>query len=98
MKKLLNGQYVELTAEEIAESERQRAEWEANADSRAADAVRKERGMKLANEVDAIAGNALRWAALSAEQQDAWTAYRQALLDVPQQADFPNDVVWPVKL
>jgi len=47
--------------------------------------------------VDSIAGNALRWATLSAEQQDAWAVYRQALLDAPQQAGFPNDVVWPVK-
>jgi len=58
--------------------------------------LRRERDGLLA-EVDAIAGNALRWATLSAEQQDAWAVYRQALLDVPQQAGFPNDVVWPVK-
>jgi len=45
--------------------------------------------------VDAIAGNALRWAALDADTQAAWAAYRQALLDVPQQAGFPNDVAWP---
>ena len=31
-----------------------------------------ERNMKLATEVDPIAGNALRWAALSAEEQAAW--------------------------
>ena len=48
-------------------------------------------------EVDAFVGNPLRWATLSTEQQDAWAVYRQALLDVPQQAGFPNDVVWPVK-
>ena len=48
-------------------------------------------------EVDAFVGNPLRWATLSAAQQDAWAGYRQALLDVPQQAGFPNDVVWPVK-
>ena len=48
-------------------------------------------------EVDAIAGNALRWGSLSAEQQNVWAVYRRALLDVPQQAGFPNDVVWPVK-
>lgn len=29
--------------------------------------------------------------------QAAWTAYRQALRDVPQQAGFPEDVVWPSK-
>lgn len=65
-------------------------------DAALSDQLRGERDGLLA-EVDAIAGNALRWATLSAEQQDAWAVYRQALLDVPQQAGFPNDVVWPVK-
>lgn len=27
--------------------------------------------------------------------QAAWAAYRQALRDIPQQAGFPHDVVWP---
>lgn len=27
----------------------------------------------------------------------AWASYRQALRDVPQQAGFPQNVVWPVK-
>lgn len=27
--------------------------------------------------------------------QAAWAAYRQALRDVPQQAGFPENVVWP---
>ena len=56
--------------------------------------VRAERDQRLLT-VDAIAGNALRWAALDADTQAAWAAYRQALLDVPQQAGFPNDVTWP---
>ena len=66
-------------------------------DAQAAYAVRAERDMKLAFEVDVISGNALRWAALDAEQQQAWADYRQALLDVPQQAGFPHEVVWPTK-
>ena len=66
-------------------------------DAEAAAAVRAERDMKLATEVDPIAGNALRWAALTAEQQQAWAGYRQALLDVPAQAGFPHNVVWPTK-
>ena len=51
----------------------------------------------LLSEVDAIAGNALRWGSLSAEQQNAWAVYRQALLDVPQQAGFPDNIVWPAR-
>lgn len=66
-------------------------------DAQAAVAVRLERDIKLETEVDPIAGNALRWAALSPEQQQAWTDYRQALLDVPEQVGFPHNVVWPVK-
>ena len=70
---------------------------QAELDEAAAQAVRSERDMKLSSEVDAIAGNALRWAALDAETQSAWAVYRQALLDVPQQAGFPHDVMWPTK-
>ena len=66
-------------------------------DAEAAAAVRAERDMKLSTEVDTIAGNALRWAALTAEQQQAWADYRQALLDIPQQSGFPNEVIWPTK-
>jgi hypothetical protein len=36
-----------------------------------------------------------RWAILSSEQQAAFSTYRQALRDVPQQAGFPFNVVWP---
>lgn len=43
--------------------------------------------------VDAI--NPMRWELLTESQKDAWRAYRQALLDVPQQEGFPTDIVWP---
>lgn len=29
--------------------------------------------------------------------QAAWATYRQALRDIPQQAGFPEDIVWPTK-
>jgi hypothetical protein len=29
--------------------------------------------------------------------QAAWATYRQALRDIPQQAGFPHDVIWPQK-
>ena len=56
--------------------------------------LREERDALLSG-VDAIAGNALRWADINANAQAAWGVYRQALLGVPQQTGFPNDVVWP---
>ncbi|MUM77257.1 hypothetical protein GKC30_06400 [Pseudodesulfovibrio sp. F-1] len=34
-------------------------------------------------------------APLSEDERDAWTAYRQELRDVPQQARFPGAVAWP---
>ena len=97
MFKILNGVRVQMTEAEIAERQAQEAEWLAGADERLSKSVRKERDMKLTTEVDPIASNALRWAALTAEQQQAWADYRQALLDVPEQAGFPHDVVWPTK-
>lgn len=29
--------------------------------------------------------------------KDKWAPYRQALRDIPQQAEFPMNVVWPTK-
>lgn len=62
-----------------------------------ADMVRNERDIKLATEVDVFAANALRWAALGADAQAEWSAYRQELLDVPQQDGFPHEITWPDK-
>lgn len=36
------------------------------------------------------------WSVKTPEQQAAWTVYRQALRDVPEQSGFPGTVVWPV--
>ena len=69
---------------------------QAELDAALAAEVRADRDARL-TEVDAVAGNALRWAALNAETQAAWATYRQELLDVPQQADFPSTVAWPTK-
>jgi hypothetical protein len=37
-----------------------------------------------------------RWTLMTAEQQAAWAAYRQALRDVTAQTGFPWAVEWPV--
>lgn len=39
--------------------------------------------------------NPVWYNSLTAEQQTELAAYRQALLDVPQQAGFPESVEWP---
>ena len=70
---------------------------QAEIDAAAAAAIRAERDLKLATEVDPIVMNSLRWNSMTAEQQQAWADYRTALLDIPQQAGFPHNVIWPTK-
>ena len=89
--KIVDGIKMPLTLEDIAESEALELAWEQGAGDR----VREDRNQRLL-EVDAFVGNPLRWGSLDATTQDVWAVYRQALLDVPQQSGFPNDVTWPV--
>ena len=57
--------------------------------------VRAERDSILATAVDPLVSNPFRWSELTTAKQAEWTTYRQALLDVPQQDGFPNDITWP---
>lgn len=66
-------------------------------DSQLAEEIRYQRDLKLATEVDPLVMNSLRWNDLTAKEQQAISDYRKALLDLPQQAGFPNDITWPVK-
>jgi hypothetical protein len=66
-------------------------------DAALAASIRGQRNRLLANEVDPLVTNPLRWAELTETQQAAWTQYRRALLDITAQAGFPNEVVWPTK-
>lgn len=66
-------------------------------DAAKAQATRADRDQRLLV-VDTIAGNALRWAGLTSAEQAEWSTYRQGLLDVPQQAGFPNTVTWPTEV
>jgi len=66
-------------------------------DARVAAFVRDQRDVKLSSEVDPIVTNPLRWADLTTEKQNEWTQYRTDLLNVPQQAGFPNTINWPTK-
>lgn len=56
-------------------------------------AVRSERDAKLASTTDKISGP--RWEAMADAERTAVSAYRQALLDVPQQSGFPESITWP---
>ena len=68
---------------------------QAELDAEAAAQVRGERDSILAQVVDPLVSNPLRWGDLTTEKQAEWTQYRTDLLDVPQQAGFPHDVTWP---
>ena len=58
-------------------------------------AARAERDRQLTQNVDPIVSNALRWNDLTDEQKTIWTDYRTALLGVPQQSGFPQNINWP---
>jgi hypothetical protein len=51
--------------------------------------VRAVRNQKLQFEVDPIVSNPLRWNDMTEAQQQAWTDYRRALLDMPNDPAFP---------
>ena len=59
--------------------------------------LRGQRDQKLAEEVDPVVTNPLRWAELTEAKQAEWTQYRTDLLNLPAQAGFPNTVTWPTK-
>tara|TARA_R110000765_G_C18761436_1_gene589036 strand:+ start:220 stop:642 length:423 start_codon:yes stop_codon:yes gene_type:complete len=69
---------------------------QAELDAELAAEVRADRDYRILT-VDQVVSNPLRWAALDAETQALWATYRQALLDVPQQSGFPNDITWPTE-
>ena len=79
---------IPFTAEEEIEWAAEKAIWASGARDRKASEVRAERNAKIA---------ACDWRMLTDSPASAeWKVYRQALRDVPQQAGFPENVVWPV--
>jgi len=66
-------------------------------DAETAVEVRSERDRRLVKEVDPLVSNPLRWGGLTEAKQTEWTTYRTDLLNVPQQAGFPNTITWPTK-
>ena len=70
---------------------------QAELDAELSASLRAQRDQKLAEEVDPIVTNPLRWAELTDAKQAEWTQYRTDLLNLPAQAGFPNTVTWPTK-
>lgn len=91
--RLTNGEWINPppppapTPEMIAE---QQAQAEATALEQQANEVRADRNRRLAD---------TDWTQLADApvNQAEWATYRQALRDVPEQAGFPWDVIWPIE-
>lgn len=64
-------------------------------DAEKAKQIRGERNFLLSEHVDPIVSNPLRWADMTEGSQNAWTQYRQDLLNISSQSGFPHTVVWP---
>jgi hypothetical protein len=89
MKRYLNGELVDLTAEEITARQADEKAWNDGQADRDMEALRKERDRLLA-ETDylALSDNTM---------SDAMTTYRQALRDITDNATSLDDVTWPTK-
>lgn len=81
---------IPFTPEEETKWDAMEAEWAAGANDRAAAEIRTERDIKLTQS---------DWTQVADAPVDqaAWATYRQALRDIPSQAGFPNEVVWPIE-
>ena len=88
MHKIVNGQRVELTAEEISQREAEEAEWNAGAFDRAIADLRSRRNQLLA----ASDWTQVADVALTVEQDTAWRDYRKALRDLPAGLRTADDV------
>jgi hypothetical protein len=58
---------------------------------------RDKRSMLLRSVVDPIVTNPFRWADLTEDKKTEWINYRQALLDITSQPEFPIRVTWPTQ-
>ena len=84
--KVVNGEYIELTAEELQEME----DWRAAADLDFS-MVRAERNGKL-RDTD---WTQIADATLGAHTAEEWATYRQELRDLPAGFSKVSEVVWP---
>jgi N-acetylglucosamine-6-phosphate deacetylase len=86
MNKMVNGNLVAMTDAEIAA---------ANADQD--DYINNLLPIDVRNQRNALLAETDYMALSDVTMSDAWTAYRQALRDIPEQAGFPASVTWPTK-
>jgi len=87
--KNVNGETIQLTADEETARDAEEQAWTDGADTRAAAKVREKRDELLA---------ATDWMANSdVTLADNWKTYRQALRDITSQDGFPNSVTYPTE-
>jgi hypothetical protein len=89
MKKYLNEQLVDMTADEIAARQAEEKAWADGTAERNLSALRKERNNRLA-ETD-------WWASSDLTMTTEQTTYRQALRDITDNATSLDNVKWPTK-
>ena len=90
--KLVNGEQIQLTAEEEAQRDQEEADWEAGAFDRAMANLRQQRNSKLA-ETDF-------YALSDVTMSEDMTTYRQNLRDITNglsTVEDVNNVTWPTK-
>jgi hypothetical protein len=94
MHKIVNGQRVELTAEEITQREAEEVQWTAGAYDRAMVELRSRRNRLLASSDWTQVADV----ALTVEEDTSWRDYRKSLRDLPARlrtADDVASVAWP---
>jgi Phage tail assembly chaperone protein len=57
--------------------------------------AKQQRDRLLADGPDRI--SPMWWSSMTPEEQQAWADYRQALLDITEQPNYPQEIVWPTK-
>jgi hypothetical protein len=87
--KLVNGNRVLLTEQEVLAEQNKITEWDSKEGERLSESIRNERD-KILSGTDKMA---LSDRTLSPE----WNTYRQELRDITNQTDFPHNITWPTK-
>jgi hypothetical protein len=82
---------IPFTDEEEAEWDAMEAAYAAGADTRKSGEIREERNAKL------VATDWTQAVDVPQAIKDSYAPYRQALRDLPTQAGFPNEIVWPTQ-
>lgn len=90
MKKLVNGELIDMSEQEIAQANVEAAEFEARRIDREWTRLRKERDSRLTSSDWTQTADA-------PVDQSAWANYRQALRDLPENTVDPFNPVWPTK-